>query len=98
MPRICFEHPEIDKWYEKEQEGTSTFDVCNHCISMEGELAEDIGLENHGYNGDPIPADAVSVVIEGLEDERLEELDHHGLPMSMCASCDEYLTVDNYYL
>ena len=101
MPRICFEHPEIDAWYEKEQEGTSTFDVCNQCCSYEGETAEDIGLEDQGYNDDPIPGDATCQIIDGPLDyypEELQDLDRDGSPLHYCASCEVGLTEENYYI
>jgi len=91
MSRISFTHPLIDEWYEKEDEGTSTFDVCTDCfVEDSGETAETLGLTDQGYNGDPIPSDAVA---EGTGSE-VPDINDCGYK---CEICDRPLTEENYY-
>lgn len=95
MPRIEFEHPEITAWYEKHQEGTSTFDICNDCAAQFTEgaaTAGDMDLTDKGYNEDPIPADATVLYNEAEP----PSLDNNGLEYD-CECCGCRLTDDNYY-
>lgn len=89
MPRISFDHPLITEWYEKEEQGTSTFDFCNDCVN-EGDTADCLNLTDEGYNGDPIPEDAV-VEFTGSEPPDIDDCDYK------CHHCDEPLTEENYY-
>ena len=89
MPRIEFNHPEIDQWYKENEEGTSTFDLCNKCFG-ELETADDFNTKPDGYNGDPIPADAK------IEDTMtpIPEIDETAYK---CENCGCKLTSKNYY-
>lgn len=89
MPRISFNHADIDAWYEKEDEGTSTFDVCTDCFT-DGDTAETLGLTDKGYNGDPIPADA-DAEETGEDHPEIEETDY------TCDCCGRRLTDPIYY-
>lgn len=90
MPRISFDHPIIDDWFEREEQGTSTFDVCNDCVN-DGDTAETLGFTDEGYNGDPIPADA-GVEFTESEPPDINELNYR------CGICGCELTEENYYL
>lgn len=90
--RIAFIHPLIDEWYEKENEGTSTFDVCTDCfIENSGHTAETLGLTDEGYNGDPIPPDA-DAVATGSEPDAFFDM---GVEYT-CDCCGAVLTEENY--
>ena len=92
MPRIAFEHPLIDEWYDKEDSGTSTFDVCKSCFSENsGHTADTLGLTDEGYNGDPIPPDAIPHDT-GSEPWDIEDCGY------TCDICDCELNDKNYYV
>lgn len=88
MPRIQFNHPEIDEWC-KQHDGTSTFDICNDCLDTL-ETASDFDTMPDGYNGDPIPADAT---IEDIKTPN-PEIDEENY---RCENCNCKLTSKNYY-
>lgn len=88
MPRIAFEHKLIDEWYNKTGEGTSTFDVCVFCF-CERTTAKEMGLVNKGYNGDPIPVDAVAEET-GSDVPDIDDCDYD------CDICGVKLTTENY--
>ena len=89
MPRISFEHPLIDQWYERTGEGTSTFDVCTKC-SPKLKTVKDFTRKPKPYCGDPIPADA-TVIETGSECPDIEESN------AKCLNCGCKLTEKNYY-
>lgn len=91
MPRIEFEHPAITKWYETEANGngTSTFDLCTKCFE-EDMTAKELNLTDKGYNGDPIPADAIAIDNESAP--YIEEQDDY-----QCTCCGRKLKDNNYY-
>jgi hypothetical protein len=89
MPRICFSSPEADYWNEVTGEGTSTFDVCVHCLK-DGDTADTLGLTDKGYNGDPIPSYA-EAELTGSEPCDIDELEYD------CEVCGCRLTSENYY-
>jgi|10_taG_2_1085330.scaffolds.fasta_scaffold72365_3 hypothetical protein len=61
------EGPKADKWYEINQEGTASWDLCTECSScVAGNPATDFGLPE-GPNGDPLDtvSDGESVIDYG---------------------------------
>lgn len=87
MPRIEFNHPEIEKWWEETQHSTSTFDLCRECFGW-AKTALELNLDGVGDNGDPIPEDATFAEVDGLWD--FDCLDY------TCDSCQKPLNAGNY--
>jgi hypothetical protein len=91
MPRISFDYPEADKWYEETDEGTSTFDICNECMCLDSAfIYSEVGGT---YQGDPPPSDmdSLSHIDIGVGNPSLydgEEMD--------CECCNQPLTTRNY--
>jgi hypothetical protein len=92
MPRIDFNHPEIDKWIEAGNSGSETLDLCKSCAEYNN--AADLNcvarMGNRGGNGDPIPDEAE---IEILGQDLLDWLEDEDYK---CDECNVLLTEKNY--
>jgi len=91
MPRIEFDHPEIDAWIEEGNSGSETIDLCIRCAKKHKTaktmkyVPKDGGI---GGMGDPIPKDS-KIIILG-RDLWLDEQDY------TCDECGKLLTENNY--
>ena len=91
MPRIEFDHPDIDKFCEETSRGSSLFDLCKECFSQLETAGEMFGgKDTTGDNGDPIPASATIQETGPDASDFIDEADY------CCDHCDVLLTSLNY--
>ena len=53
MPRISFDYPALDTWYEATGEGASKWDICTKCFQVDSRQL--ISTLRGPYNGEPFP-------------------------------------------
>lgn len=91
MPRISFDYPALQTWYESTGEGSSKWDVCKKCDQINSrQLIENL---KGPYNGEPspLPSEALSHYDIGEENPALYEGE-----MVLCECCGKKLSLSNY--
>ncbi len=92
MPRISFDYPALDTWYEATGEGASKWDICTKCFRIDSRQL--IGKLRGPYNGEPSPepSEPLSHYDIGEENPSLHEgEDCH------CDCCDKKLMLGRNY-
>ena len=91
MPRIEFDHPDIDKFCEETGRGSTTFDLCKECYYSLETAGDMFGnKDTTGDNGDPIPATAKINKTGPDAFDFIDEVEY------CCDHCDVQLNSMNY--